>query len=149
MTVTSPLLAADGTVARSLVADTSVTALAATPLNFTLEALVKPTPEIVTTVPYGPLVGAMLVIDSVGVNEDALMPVPAAVVTAIFPADAPSGTVALICVADCTLYDATRFPNFTALAPLKYVPVIVTELPVIPDAGVNELTVGATCGVTV
>ena len=49
----------------------------------------------------------------------------------------------MICVADCTLNDAAgRFPNFTALAPLKLVPEIVTELPVIPDVGENELTVG-------
>lgn len=37
----------------------------------------------------------------------------------------------------------------TLLAPLKCVPVIVTELPVMPDAGVNEVTAGATFGVTV
>lgn len=44
---------------------------------------------------------------------------------------------------------AVKVLNFTALAPLKYVPVIVTELPVIPESGENELTVGATYGVTV
>jgi hypothetical protein len=111
-------------------------------LNFTLAPLVKPTPVIVTTVPYGPLVGALAVIDSVGVKFAALVAVPPAVVTEIFPATAPLGTVALICVADCTLNNADRLPNLTELAPLKLVPVIVTELPVIPDAGENELTVG-------
>ena len=36
-------------------------------------------------------------------------------------------------------------PNLTLLAPLKKVPVIVTELPVIPEAGVNEPILGAVC----
>ena len=52
VTVTRPVVAVDATVARSLVADTNVTALAATPLNFTAEVLAKPTPVIVTMVPY-------------------------------------------------------------------------------------------------
>jgi hypothetical protein len=57
VTLTGPLVAFDGTVAFSCVDDTNVTALAATPLNFTLELLVNPTPVIVTTVPAGPLTG--------------------------------------------------------------------------------------------
>ena len=88
-------------------------------------------------------------IDSVGVKFAALVPVPAAVVTETLPATAPPGTDALICVADTTLNDAPTPPNVTLLAPLKFVPVIVTAVPVIADVGVNELTVGATCGVTV
>jgi hypothetical protein len=119
------------------------------PLNFTLELLVNPTPRIVTTVPAGPLAGVRLVIDSVGVKFAELVPVPAAVVTETLPATAPLGTDALICVADSTLNDALTPPNVTLLAPLKFVPVIVTLLPVMPVVGVNELTVGATCGVTV
>jgi hypothetical protein len=147
--VIGPSVAVGGTVAVSFVAETNVTALAATPLNFTVELLVKPTPVSVTTVPAGPLVGAMAVIDSVGVKFAALVALPAAVVTEILPATAALGTVAVICVADSTLYDAARPANFTLLAPLKFVPVIVTLLPVIAEVGVNELTVGATCGVTV
>jgi hypothetical protein len=106
VTVIGPSVAVGGTVAVSFVAETNVTALAATPLNFTLELLVNPTPVSVTTVPRGPLVGAMAVIDSVGVKLAALVAVPAAVGTEIFPATAPSGTVALICVADTTVNDA-------------------------------------------
>ena len=34
-------------------------------------------------------------------------------------------------------------PNVTAVAPVKLVPVMVTEVPAKPDAGVNELIVGA------
>ena len=88
-------------------------------------------------------------IDSVGVKFAALVPVPADVVIETFPAIAPLGTVAVICVADCTLNDADRLPNFTPLAPPNLVPVIVTELPVIPDAGENESTVGGDGGLTV
>jgi hypothetical protein len=119
VTLTAPLVAADGTVAFSCVAETKVTALAGVPLNFTVEVLVNPTPVIVTTVPDGPLAGEMPVIDSVGVKLVELVPVPAAVVTLIAPTVAPLGTVALICVADKTLNTAARLPNFTALAPLK------------------------------
>jgi hypothetical protein len=96
VTVIGPEVAVDGTVAFSRVAETWVTALAATPLNFTPEVALNPTPLIVTTVPEGPLVGAKLVIDRVGVKFEALVPVPAAVVTEIFPTAAPLGTVALI-----------------------------------------------------
>jgi len=149
VTVTGPVVAVAGTLAVSFVAETNVTVLAATPLNFTVEPAVNPSPATVTSVPGGPVRGPMPVIDSVVVKFDALVPVPAAVVTEIFPAAAPSGTVALICVAETTLNDAVRVPNFTTVAPLKFVPVIVTALPVIPDIGVNELTAGATCGVTV
>jgi hypothetical protein len=51
--VIGPSVAVGGTVAVSFVAETNVTALAATPLNFTVELLVKPTPVSVTTVPAG------------------------------------------------------------------------------------------------
>ncbi|MEY2515190.1 MAG: hypothetical protein QOJ89_2548 [bacterium] len=64
VTLTTPLVAVDGTVARSCVADTNVLAVAAMPLSCTLELLVNPTPLIVTTVPYGPLAGLTAVIDS-------------------------------------------------------------------------------------
>jgi hypothetical protein len=104
---------------------------------------------IVTPVPYGPDAGLRAVIDSVGVKLAELVPVPAAVVIEIVPVAAPFGTAAVICVADTTANWAALVPNFTAVAPLKFVPVIVTVLPVIADVGENELTVGATCGVTV
>ena len=51
------------------------------------------------------------------------------VVTEIFAATAPSGTVARICVDETIVNDAANLPNFTPLAPPKYVPVIVTCCP--------------------
>src|SRR5205807_6617112 len=124
-------------------------ALAGVPLNCTVAVGVNPMPLMSTTVPTGPPVGEYPVIDSVGVNVCVLVAVPAAVVTEITEAVAPLGTVVLICVADRRVKLAARLPNLTLLAPLRYVPVIVTRLPVIPDVGVNELIVGATNGVTV
>ena len=64
--------------------------------------------------------------DSVGEKLEALVPVPAAVLTEIFPALAPFGTIAVICDADTTENAAGSAPNFTALAPLKYDPETVT-----------------------
>jgi hypothetical protein len=69
--------------------------LAALPLNVTDVAPVRFTPLIVTPAPTAPLVGVKLVI--VGalatVKLDALVAVPADVVTLIGPVVAPAGTV--------------------------------------------------------
>jgi len=70
--------------------------LALVPLNVTAVAPVKAVPVIVTLVPTGPLVGAMLVI--VGglstVKLEALVAVPPGVLTRTGPVVAPVGTVA-------------------------------------------------------
>jgi hypothetical protein len=61
------------------------------------------------------------------------------------PADS-AGATAVICVALSTVkLDASVEPNFTAVAFVKPVPVIVTELPpaVGPDDGLTFVTVGA------
>src|SRR5436305_3574862 len=44
----------------------------------------------------------------------------------------------MTCVEDTSVNEAARLPNFTLLAPPRYVPVIVTELPVIPQVGVID-----------
>jgi hypothetical protein len=79
-----------------------------------------------------------------------LVPVPLGVVTLILPVVAPVGTVAVICVAEFTVNDvALVVLNFTELVvkvgavPLKFVPVIVTDVPTGPNSGVNEVIVGA------
>jgi hypothetical protein len=144
VTLIGPVVAVEGTVAFSWVDETWVTLEAAVPLNFTVELLLKPIPVIVTTVPAGPLFGLKPVIDIVTVKLDALVPVPAGVVTEILPLTAPFGTVALIWVPDTnvTVVEAVD-PNLTFAPGTKLVPLIVTVLPVIPAVGVNELTVGA------
>jgi hypothetical protein len=79
-----------------------------------------------------------------------LVPVPAAVVTEIGPVTAPVGTVAVISVAETTwCVEAPTPPNLTEVAPLKLVPVIVTDVPTGPEVGVKLVITGETCGVTV
>jgi len=79
-----------------------------------------------------------------------LVPVPLGVVTLILPVVAPVGTVAVICVAEFTVnVVALVVLNFTELVvkvgavPLKFVPVIGTDVPTGPNSGVNEVIVGA------
>jgi hypothetical protein len=88
----------------------------------------------------------------------ALVAVPPGVVTLILPVVAPVGTVAVICVAESTWnVVAVVVLNFTELVvkvapltvPLKFVPVILTDVPTGPDAGVNEAIVGSGAVATV
>ncbi|WP_349318366.1 hypothetical protein [Chitinophaga sp. MM2321] len=75
-----------------------------------------------------------------------LTTVPSGVVTAIFPLTAWSETVALILVALVTSkLAASLFPNFTSVAPVKFVPVIITDSPWQMLTGEKEVIVGG-CG---
>jgi hypothetical protein len=100
------------------------------PLTVAPDVSSKLLPVIVIDVPGPPVVGVKLEILGVGlvkVNtaEDA---VPPGVVTAIGPVLAPVGTIAVIEVLLTTLNEAAADgPNFTKVAPVKLVPVIVTE----------------------
>jgi hypothetical protein len=75
--------------------------------SLTEVAPVKPEPVIVTDLPVGPYVGEKPVIFGVvavvTVNDDELVPVPAAVVTAIGPVVAPLGTFAVILMDEPTV----------------------------------------------
>ncbi|HSL68482.1 MAG TPA: hypothetical protein VK977_10055, partial [Actinomycetota bacterium] len=77
------------------------------------------------------------------VNCAALVPVPPGVVTLILPVTAPTGTVAVIWVAELTAKLARTPPNRTAVAPVNAVPVIVTAVPVRPLVGEKDVIVGA------
>ena len=72
--------------------------------------------------------------------------VPPAVVTVMSTVPAlPAGEVAVICVALLTVKPvAAVAPNFTAVAPVKPVPVIVTLVPPAADplVGLTAVTVG-------
>jgi hypothetical protein len=72
-----------------------------------------------------------------------LVAVPPGAVTEIRPVVAPAGTVAVILVEDFTTKDEVTLLNATAVAPVKFVPVIVTEVPTGPEVGENEVMVGA------
>jgi hypothetical protein len=72
------------------------------------------------------------------------VPVPKGVVTEIAPVVLPRATVAVICVSLSTTNEAAGVPlNWTAAAPVKFVPLIVTELPTPPDVGVKLVITGA------
>ena len=72
--------------------------------------------------------------------------VPPGVVTVTSTVPVPAGAVALMLVALLTVkLEAAVVPNFTALAPVKPVPVIATEVPPVlgPELGLTPVTVGA------
>ena len=71
------------------------------------------------------------------------MPVPEAVVTDMLP-EAPVPSVAVMLVALSTVKALAAVPpKLTDVAPVKFVPVMVTTWPVFPDVGVKEEMVGA------
>jgi hypothetical protein len=68
-----------------------------------------------------------------------LVPVPDGVVTLIEPAVAPVGNDAVIWVALFTVFEAASIPlNLTDVAPVKFVPVIMTGSPEPEQAPVGE-----------
>ena len=72
--------------------------------------------------------------------------VPLGVVTVTSTVPVPAGEVAVIEVAELTVkLVALAAPNFTAVAPVNTVPVMVTDVPptVEPDVGEIDVTVGA------
>jgi hypothetical protein len=117
---------------------------------FTKVAPVKLVPVIVITVPAGPVVGVKLVMvgmDAVTVKLVAEAAVPPGVVTRIKPVVEPDATVAVICVALFMVKDvAAVLLKDTAVAPVKLVPVMVTEVPTGPLVGVKLVMVGAATG---
>ena len=121
--------------------------------NFTAVAPVKPVPVMVTAVaPAGtPTTGLTAV--TVGaasyVNWSAepmaLVPLGVVTVTSTAPRE-PAGETAVIWVEELTAYDVAAVePKLTALAPMKLVPVTVTDVPpvVTPTTGLTVVTVGA------
>src|SRR5256712_8816342 len=102
-------------------------------------------PLIATLVPTAPLVGVKPVIVgglAVTVKLPALVPVPPGVVTLIVPVVAPAGTVAWIAVAELTAKPALTPLKATAVAPVKFVPLIATLVPTAPLVGVKPVIVG-------
>jgi hypothetical protein len=84
-----------------------------------------------------------------GAEEYAVSPV-VILVTVIGAYVAPTGTVTVRDIEEAELTDAFVAPKKTTLLPavvLKFVPVIVTVVPIEPDAGENDVIVG--CAVTI
>ncbi len=142
VTAIFPVVAPAGTVAVILIGVLTVTVVAAVPLNVTVDAPVKLAPLIVTLVPITPLAGVKLVIRGATVKLVALVAVPPGVVTAIGPVVALPGTVIVICVPELTVKGAVRPLSLTEVAPLKFVPVMVTVTPTPPLPGEKLLIAG-------
>ena len=79
----------------------------------------------------------------------ALVCVPPGVVTAILPVVAPDGTVAVILCAALMMKVAGVPLKKTPVAPVKFVPLIVTLAPAPPPAGVKPVIVGTIAKVAV
>src|SRR3989449_10232299 len=91
-------------------------------------------------------VGAVASLPSV--NTLALVAVPPGVVTPIGPVVAPAGTCAWMAVAEFTVKPGALTPlKVTAVAPLKFVPLIATLVPAGPLVGVKLVIVGGGGGV--
>ena len=69
--------------------------------------------------------------------------VPLAVVTVTSTTPVPAGLVAVICVSVSLVIVAARLPKSTAVAPAKFTPVIVTDVPPArgPVAGLIPVTI--------
>ena len=148
VTTTLPVVAPRGTGATILVA-VQLVGVAATPLNVTvLVPCVAPklVPLIVTEVPTAPEAGDTLVmLGAVTVKPTPLL-VCAPTFTSTLPVAVPDGTVATILVA-AQLVGVLATPlNVTLLVPCaapKFVPVMVTEVPMGPDVGDRLVILGA------
>jgi len=119
-------------------------------LKATAVAPVRFVPVIVTDVPTWPELGLKLLIVGPGtVKLPVEVAVPLGVVTLILPVIAPFGTAAVIWVGLFTVKDAAVPLNATAVAPVRFVPLIVTDVPACPLVGVKLEMVGADAEVTV
>jgi len=76
-------------------------------------------------------------------NVCELVAVPPGVVTVTRPVVAPEGTVVFTEVAERTVKVAEAPLNATAVAPERFVPVIVTLVPALPLVGESDEIVGA------
>ena len=148
VTVILPVAAPTGTIRFSVVAEVTVK-VATTPLTAVADAAPTFAPVTVTTVPTGPDVAAKPVMvgravpDSV--TDEVLITLPPGVVTVIFVlVTEPAGTPTTMLVAEITVNRVARtVPNLTAVAPVKFVPVIVTTVPIATDVGAKLVMVGA------
>ena len=140
VTVIRPLVAPVGTVVVICVRRIHRERGRFTLLNLTAVAPVRLAPAMTTVGADRAAPGVKLVIAGVNctVKSAALVAVPAGVVTVILPVVAPAGTVVEICVAESTVNGAATPLNFTCVAPLNLVPVMVTFAPTPPCAGTER-----------
>jgi hypothetical protein len=149
VTLIGPFVVPAGTLA-SILVDVTTTSAVAVPLNVTVTPTglwVNPVPLIITICPIRPLSGVKLVIVGTTMKLPALVAVPPGVVTLIGPLAASAGTVASITLSDATVKVAAvsgcaAVPlNVTDVAPVKFVPLIVTVTPTDPLVGLKLVIV--------
>ncbi|HYK39204.1 MAG TPA: hypothetical protein VEU98_04225 [Candidatus Eremiobacteraceae bacterium] len=120
--------------------------VAVVPLNPTLVAPVKFVPVIVTLVPTMPLVGEKLVMVGAAAFTVKLfveVAVPTGVTITIFPVTAAAGTVSVTLVLLATEKVVAGIPpTATEVAPVKFVPLTVTEVPTVPLVGLKLVIEG-------
>jgi hypothetical protein len=108
-------------------------------------------PLIVTDVPIGPEAGERVVIWGFTVKETELLAAPLTVITTLAaPGKRPLGTLATILATPQLVTVAVAPPKVSVLVPCvepKFVPVIVTEVPIGPEVGDRLLIDGV--GITV
>jgi len=144
VTFTAPLVPL-ATIAVICVPELTVKLCAAVPPKDTAVAPVKLVPVITTDVPVPPDVGVkeVMVGEDVVVKVKLLLEVAVLLLTTVIAPVVPEPTIAVICAAELTVkLCAAVPPKDTAVAPVKLVPVITTDVPVPPDAGVKEVMVG-------
>jgi hypothetical protein len=149
VSVTGPLVAPLGTLALNCVSEIAHIVVAGVPLKLTPVVPVKFVPLSVTVQSTDPFPGEKLLI--VGALDEStvngvplkLQPVPQGVVTLSEPVAAPPGTVAVICVSESTVKLAATRLKAARVAPVKFVPVIVTVVPAAPLLGVKEWITGS------
>jgi len=101
----------------------------------------NPAPVTVTMVVGGPL-ATDSAIPGVTVNVLVADDVPPGPGTATGPVEAPAGTAAVSFDAETTVNTPAAPLNVTPVAPANPEPVIVTSAPIVPEAGLSELTTG-------
>ena len=139
------------------VAEFTVNDVARVDPNSTVLALVIPVPRTTTDVPpvSGPAVSVTEVTMGrttyVNLSAAEVGDVPPGVVTVMFTVPTePAGEATVICVPDTTVTVVPAFaPNNTDVAPLRFVPVTVTDVPPTngPADGETPVTVGAATNV--
>jgi hypothetical protein len=126
-----------------VVLETTVNEVAAVPPKLTAVAPVKFVPVMVMIVPLAALAGANEEMVGGGMKTNpARRALPPRVVTETRP-DVPFATTAVILVDEFTVKELAAVPpKLTAVAPVKWVPIMVTVAPLAAVVGVNEVIVG-------
>lgn len=148
MTWIAPVPAVVGTTAVIRIGETTVKLVALTPPKRTAVAPWRSVPLIVTVVPGAPDVGVNeVIVGGLAVVTKKLVEVVVdpseGTFTVMGPVVAPVGTVAVMTVPAWLTVKVDCAPlNSTRLAPVKFVPLIVTLVPTGPLVGVNDEIVG-------